>query len=117
MTPAPSSTSPGGPVTQRFSKHENGESHPATIDQGVAGFFHTVQDKMSHSYNDLENYVKRSPTQAVVSAFAAGYLLKMLPVEAIVAAQVRLALSLVRPALFLYGAAKAYEFVVRQKRQ
>ena len=115
MTPSPLPSPLGPSPLVRLPIQENGMHHNPTIDEGVSNLFHTVQDKVSHRYNELESYVRHSPGQAMVSAFAAGYLLKMLPVEAIVAAQVRLALAVVRPALFLYGAAKAYEFLARQK--
>jgi len=95
---------------------ENGRAHPLdAVDEGVAHLFKNVQQGVTHRYAEVESYVKRSPGNAVLTAFAAGYLFKMLPVEAIVAAQVRLALALVRPALFVYGAAKAYEYLGRHQ--
>jgi len=112
----PSTSLPASDV--RFSPSSsgsNGLAHPLdAVDEGVAHMWHNVQEGVSHRYADCEKYVRRSPGSAMITAFTAGYLFKMLPVEAIVAAQVRLALSLVRPALFLYGAAKAYDYLLHK---
>jgi len=120
MSANPSLPSPPSTSTVRRSAispaGENGRDHHAhTIDEGVVEVFRNVQQGVSHRYHELEDKVRNAPTNALVSAFAAGYLVKMLPVESIIAAQVRLALSLIRPALFVYGTAKAYEYLIRQR--
>jgi hypothetical protein len=46
---------------------------------------------------------------------AAGYLLNRLPVRAILVTQVRVLSALMPPALFLFGAAKLYDFLQRQE--
>jgi hypothetical protein len=56
-----------------------------------------------------DDFARREPTKAVVSAFGAGILLNMLPLGAIAAALVGIALSLVRPALLFLGLFKACE--------
>jgi hypothetical protein len=118
---SPETSSPSiEPVPVRISTEspagENGVFHPSrTVDEEVYSVVHAAQEKIGDRYAEFENYVRRSPGPAMATAFAAGYLLKMLPVEAIVAAQVRLALSLVRPALFLYGSAKVCEMMLRRK--
>jgi hypothetical protein len=56
-----------------------------------------------------DEFARREPTKAVVSAFGAGILLNMLPLGAIAAALVGIALSLVRPALLFLGLFKACE--------
>lgn len=114
--PLTSTPSSGELRSSKAPQGENGRAHPIdAVDEGVANLLKNVQQGVSHRYADCESYVKRSPGNAMLTAFAAGYLFKMLPVEAIVAAQVRLALSLVRPALFVYGAAKAYEYLARHQ--
>ncbi len=93
----------------------NGHLHPArTIEDEVTGILRYAQDNIQHGYEECEERVRKSPGPTLLSAFACGYVLRSLPVEAIVTAQLRLLLSLVRPALFLYGTAKVYEFIIEQ---
>ena len=47
--------------------------------------------------------------QALGIAFAAGLVLTLLPIGSLVAGLMRLAFALVRPALLVLGAVKAYE--------
>ncbi len=56
-----------------------------------------------------DDFARRDPTKAVIAAFGAGVLLNMLPLGAIVAALVSIALSLVRPALLFLGLVRACE--------
>ena len=56
-----------------------------------------------------DDYARREPTKAVISAFGAGVLLNMLPVGAIAAALVGIAFTLVRPALLFLGLIKVCE--------
>jgi len=58
-----------------------------------------------------DDFARRQPTKAVVTAFGAGMLLHMLPLGAITAALVAVAYSLVRPALLFLGLVKACEFL------
>ena len=70
-------------------------------------------DDLKARFNDFhaqtETYVRDNPTQAVLSAVGAGFILRLLPIGALVGLVVRLALSLARPALFLYGAVALYK--------
>jgi hypothetical protein len=60
------------------------------------------------------DFAREDPMRAVGLAFAVGLVLTLLPIGAIVAGLVRLALSLVRPALLILGATKVYDEI--QKR-
>ena len=62
-----------------------------------------------------EDFARQEPIRAVGFAFIAGLILTLLPIGAIVAGLLRLALSLVRPALMILGATKVYDEI--QKRQ
>ena len=63
-----------------------------------------------------EEYTREEPLQAVGIAFVVGLVLTLLPIGGIIAGLARLSLSLVRPALLVLGAIKAYEeFSQRQK--
>ena len=57
-----------------------------------------------------DDFARREPAKAVVSAFGAGFLLNLLPLSAIAAALVGIAFSFVRPALLFLGLLKACEF-------
>lgn len=61
------------------------------------------------------DYARQEPIRAVGIAFVAGLVLTLLPIGAIVAGLVRLAVSLIRPALMIIGATKVYDEI--QKRQ
>lgn len=56
-----------------------------------------------------EDFARREPMRATVSAFGAGFLLNLLPLGAIASALVGVAFSLVRPALLFLGLFKACE--------
>ena len=64
-----------------------------------------------------EEYAKREPSKAVVSAFSTGLLLHMLPLGRIAAATTGIAFSLMRPALLFLGLRKACDLCLRQPQQ
>jgi len=61
--------------------------------------------------SDLSAYAQLEPEKALLSALAAGYVLRMLPVAGIVRLLVRLVLGLFKPAALVYGGAKVWEKV------
>jgi hypothetical protein len=74
-----------------------------------------ARQSLRHRYEECEKAIRKSPTTSVLGAVAAGYLLHRLPVRAILVTQVRVLSALAPPALFLFGAAKLYEFLQRQE--
>lgn len=66
-------------------------------------------------YQRCQNRIRQSPTSAVLGAVAAGYLLHRLPVRGILVTQVRVLSALAPPALFLFGAAKLFDFLQKQQ--
>ena len=62
-----------------------------------------------------EEYTREEPLKAVGVAFVAGLFMTMLPVGAIIAGLLRLALALIRPALLILGAVKLYEEIERHQ--
>ena len=56
-----------------------------------------------------DDFVRREPVRATVSAFGAGFLLNLLPLSAIASALTGIAFSLLRPALLFLGVYKACE--------
>jgi hypothetical protein len=68
-----------------------------------------LKQRFSDLHTQTEQYVRDNPSQAVLSAIGAGFVLRLLPLGAIVGLLVRLLLSLARPALFIYGAVAVYK--------
>jgi hypothetical protein len=87
---------------------------PQSIDAGIDAMIHKAEQSITHVVHDCEDFIRQSPTKAVVGALAAGYLLRNLPLRALLVAKVRLITALAPPALVLYGAAKVYEFIQEQ---
>jgi len=68
-----------------------------------------TSDQLSRVMQCSDDFARREPLKAVVSAFGAGFLINLLPLGAIAAALVGIAMALVRPALLLLGLVKACE--------
>ena len=61
-----------------------------------------------------DEYAKREPTKAMVSAFGTGLLLHMLPLGRIAAATTGIAFSMMRPAMLFLGLRKACDLCLKQ---
>ena len=85
------------------------------MEEGVDVLLHNARQGIRHRYQECERQIRKSPTTSLLGAVAAGYLLHRLPVRAILVTQVRVLSALAPPALLLFGAAKLYEFLQRQK--
>lgn len=70
-----------------------------------------AQDHFSDVMTQTEEFVREKPTQSLLYALLAGFILNRLPVGRIIGAFVRLALFALKPALLIYGATKVYESV------
>ena len=72
-----------------------------------------ADSKSPRNLDDLldraDEFARRDPVRATVSAFGAGVLLNFLPLSAIAAALVGIAFALLRPALLFLGLFKACE--------
>ncbi len=93
-------------------------NHPATplsLEEGVNALLSNARQSIRHRYEKCESQIRKSPATAVLGAVAVGYLLHRMPVRAILVTQVRVLSALTPPALFLFGAAKLYEFMQRQE--
>ena len=71
-----------------------------------------IKQRFSEFHAQTEQYVRDNPVQAMLSAIGAGFVLRLLPIGAIVGLMVKLLLSLARPALFIYGAVHVYKHFV-----
>ena len=74
-----------------------------------------IKEKLNDYHAQGEEYVRANPTQAVLSAVAAGFVLRLLPIGALVGGLVRLAIFALRPAVFIYGATTLYKQFQQQK--
>ena len=81
------------------------------------GDFDDVKQKLNDYHAQGEEYVRGNPSQAVLSAVAAGFFLRLLPLGSIVGALVRLAIFALRPAIFIYGAVALYKHFQAQPQQ
>lgn len=61
------------------------------------------------TYRSCEESIRRSPITAVLAAFLAGVLVRILPVGSLIGALIRLLAALIRPALLIFGIARAIE--------
>jgi hypothetical protein len=68
-----------------------------------------LKQRLADFQTQTEEYVRENPSQAVLSAVGAGFILRLLPLGAILGMLVRVAISLARPALFIYGAVAVYK--------
>jgi hypothetical protein len=56
-----------------------------------------------------EDYVREKPTQSILYALLAGFILNRLPIGRILGGVVRLLLIAFKPAILIYGATKLYQ--------
>ncbi len=77
----------------------------------LASGFDSLRRNVSDQWSDYEDRIRQEPRKAVATAVVAGYLLRLIPVGAILGGVIRLLLVLARPAALILGAAKLYEFV------
>lgn len=88
---------------------------PISIEEMVNDSLCHVRNGIQLRYQKCENQIRKSPTTSVIGAVAVGYLLHRLPVRAILVTQVRVLSALTPPALFLFGAAKLYDYLQRRE--
>jgi len=93
----------------------NQPESPLSVEEGVRVLLCNAQQGIRDRYRHWQNQIRKSPTTAALGAVAAGYFLHRLPVRAILVTQVRVLSALAPPALFLFGAAKLFEFLQRQE--
>ena len=86
-----------------------------SVDQTLDSFIHKTEESITHCLHDCEDFVRKSPTKAMLGAVAAGYLLRNLPLKSILITKIRILAALAPPALVLYGAAKVMEMLQDQQ--
>jgi hypothetical protein len=68
-----------------------------------------VKDQVGVVVSETGEYVREKPTQSLLYAFAAGYVLNRLPLARVLAGFLRLFMFALRPVVLIYGAAKLYQ--------
>jgi hypothetical protein len=68
-----------------------------------------AQDQFSEVITQTEEFVREKPTQSLLIALAAGFVLNRLPIGRLIGAVTRLLFFALKPALLIYGATKVYE--------
>ena len=68
-----------------------------------------MKDRVDAVVNETGEYVREKPTQSLLYAFAAGYVLNRLPLGRVLGGFVRLLMFALKPAVLIYGAAKLYQ--------
>lgn len=68
-----------------------------------------VKDRVETVVNETGEYVREKPTQSLLYAFAAGYVLNRLPLGRVLAGFIRLLIIALRPAILIYGVARLYK--------
>lgn len=76
---------------------------------------HWVKEQVETALSETEDYVRERPTQSLLYAFMAGYILNRLPLGRIAGGLFRLLLVALRPAVLIYGAAKLYQASQEEK--
>ncbi len=98
-----------------MSATSNQPEPPLSLEAGINVLLCNARQGIRQRYQRCQHQIRKSPTTAVLGVVAAGYLLQRLPVRAILVTQVRVLSALAPPALFLFGAAKLYEFLQSQE--
>jgi hypothetical protein len=90
------------------------DSAEESVQDSLQALYSRTEEKVRSKFHALEENVCASPTASVLTATAAGYLLHLLPLRAILVTNVRVVSALLPPGLVILGAVKAYEFFQRQ---
>jgi hypothetical protein len=77
-------------------------------DMAARGLRYT-KEQLEQVLEQTEEYVRENPTQSVLYALAAGFIINRLPIGRIVGGVLRLAFVAFKPAILVYGATKLYQ--------
>ncbi len=86
----------------------------ASIDDTLGKGVENACKALDATCKDCEEQIRSAPLASVLIAALIGYVLHFLPIGLIVRLKIRIFLALLRPALFLFGAYKLYEFIAAQ---
>ena len=74
-----------------------------------------TKDQWEQVLSQAEDYVREKPTQSLLYAIAAGFILNQLPIRRVVVGAARLLLVAFKPAILIYGATKLYQAAQREE--
>ena len=80
----------------------------APEDMAMRGLRYT-KEQFEQVLEQTEDYVRENPTQSMLYALAAGFIINRLPIGRIVGGVLRLAFIAFKPAVLVYGATKLYQ--------
>ena len=70
-----------------------------------------MQNDLKSKWTEYQHLLQEDPLKASVIAFSAGLLFSIVPVHKLIGLLLKLVLFAVKPALFVLGGIKAYEYV------
>jgi hypothetical protein len=76
---------------------------------------HYAREQVDAVLNQTEHYVRERPTQSLLYAFLAGFIVNRLPIGRVISVLMRLALFALKPAILLYGATKLYQALEEER--
>lgn len=94
-----------------MARQHNGSPQGATIEGKIGAWVQDTRTVLQRRCEECEEEVRKSPSRSMLTAVGVGYLLRMLPLTAIIAALLHLVFALIRPAVLLFCAAKAYDLL------
>jgi len=74
-----------------------------------------TRDQWEQILSQAEGYVREKPTQSLLYAIAAGFILNQLPIRRVLGGAARLLLVAFKPAILIYGATKLYQAAQREE--
>jgi uncharacterized membrane protein len=91
----------------------NHDDSTAATESILSGTADRIKSMAEEGVRRTGEYARESPMKALGYAVIAGYLLRILPLRALLAVLLDLALALMRPLAFLFGVAKVCDFATR----
>ena len=88
---------------------QTAQSSPKTPEDFAMRGLTYAKDSIDDLLTQTEDYVRKNPGQALVYAFAVGYVFNRLPVGRLIGGLLRLSTGALKPAILLYGATKLYQ--------
>jgi hypothetical protein len=82
-----------------------------TSEDIVVRGFQQAKDQVDEVVQQVGEYVRENPGQALLYAFVAGYVLNRLPVGGMLRGLVKLSIFGLKPAMMIYGGTKVYEAI------
>jgi len=92
----------------------NQPEEPKSVENMIHASLCDARHRIQRSYVKFEDQMRKAPMTSALGAVAVGCLLHRLPVRSILVTQVRVISALIPPALFLFGAAKLYDSLLKR---